>query len=61
VHSADTVLPAYQHPKVGEGFGYGTNKMSCAIVEHEHVLATQFSDGNCCGTSSATSATVGRG
>jgi hypothetical protein len=46
MHSADTVLPEYQHPQVGEGFGYGTNKMSYAIVEPEHVLATQSADGN---------------
>jgi hypothetical protein len=46
MHSADTVLPEYQHPQVGEGFGYGTNKMSYAIVEPERVLATQSADGN---------------
>ena len=46
MHSADTVLPDYQHPQVGEGFGYGANKMSYRIVEPEHVLATQSADGN---------------
>jgi hypothetical protein len=46
MHSADTVLPEYQHPHVGDGFGYGTNKMSFKIVEPEHVLATQSADGN---------------
>jgi hypothetical protein len=46
MHSADTILPEYQHPQVGEGFGYGTNKMSFKIVEAEHVLATQSADGN---------------
>ncbi len=46
MHSADRVLPDYQHPQVGDGFGYGTNKMSFKIVDPEHVLATQSADGN---------------
>jgi hypothetical protein len=46
MHSADRVLPDYQHPQVGDGFGYGTNKMSFKIVEPEHVLASQSADGN---------------
>jgi hypothetical protein len=46
MHSADRVLPEYQHPQVGDGFGYGSNKMSFKIVEPEHVLATQSADGN---------------
>jgi hypothetical protein len=46
MHSTDRVLPEYQHPEVGNGFGYGTNKMSFKIVEPEHVLATQSADGN---------------
>lgn len=46
MHSTDTVLPEYQHPHVGDGFGYGSNKMSFKIVEPEHVLATQSADGN---------------
>src|SRR4029453_9464525 len=46
MHSADHVLTEYQHPQVGDGFGYGTNKMSFKIVEPEHVLATQSADGN---------------
>jgi hypothetical protein len=46
MHSADRVLPEYQHPQVGEGFRYGANKMSYRIVEPEHVLATQSADGN---------------
>jgi hypothetical protein len=46
MHSADHVLADYQHPHVGEGFGYGRNKMSFRIVEAEHVLATQSADGN---------------
>jgi hypothetical protein len=46
MHSADQVLPEYQHPNVGEGFGYGANRMSFKIVEPEHVLAAQSADGN---------------
>jgi hypothetical protein len=36
MHSADRVLPDYQHPQVGDGFGLGMNKMSFKIVEPEH-------------------------
>jgi hypothetical protein len=46
MHSADRVLPEYQHPQVGEGFGYGGNKMSFKIVAPEQVLASQSADGN---------------
>jgi hypothetical protein len=46
MHSTDRVLPKYQHPQVGDGFGYGANKMSFKIVEPEHVLATQSAGGN---------------
>jgi len=46
MHSADRVLPEYQHPEVGDGFGYGPNTMSFRRVEAEHVLATQSADGN---------------
>jgi hypothetical protein len=46
MHSVDHVLPEFQHPQVGDGFGYGPNKMSFRRVEHEHVLAAQSEDGN---------------
>jgi hypothetical protein len=46
MHSADTVLRDFQHPRVGERFGYGANRMTFEIVEPEHVLATQSADGN---------------
>ena len=32
--------------RLRDGFGYGANKMSFVIVEPEHVLATQSTDGN---------------
>jgi hypothetical protein len=46
MHSVDRVLPEFQHPQVGDGFGYGPNKMSFKRVEPEHVLAVQSADGN---------------
>ena len=46
MHSANCVLPEFQHPKIGDGFGFGANRMSYAIVEPEHVLAVRSADGN---------------
>jgi hypothetical protein len=46
MHSADTLLPEYQHPQVGDGFGFGANRMSFKIVDPERVLAMQSADGN---------------
>jgi hypothetical protein len=46
MHSADSVLPEYQHPRVGEGFGLGANRMTFEIVEPERVLAMRSADGN---------------
>src|SRR5215213_8003608 len=46
MHSVDEVLPEYQHPELGDGFGYGSNRMRYALVEPERVLATQSTDGN---------------
>jgi len=46
MHSVDEVLPEFQQPQVGEGFGYGANRMSYAIVDRGRVLATRSGDGN---------------
>jgi len=46
MHSADSVLPEYQHPQVGEGFGLGANRMTFQLVEPERVLALRSADGN---------------
>jgi hypothetical protein len=46
MHSADRILPDYQHPQVGDGFGFGTNKMSFKIVDPEDALVMQSADGN---------------
>jgi hypothetical protein len=46
MHSVDRVLPEYQHPKLGEGFGFGENQMRYALVDAERVLALRSRDGN---------------
>jgi hypothetical protein len=46
MHSADRVIPEFQHPKLGDGFGFGANRMGYAIVQPEHVLAMRSADGN---------------
>ncbi len=46
MHSADRVLPEFQHPEVGDTFGYGANCMRVERVEPEHVLAWRSEDGN---------------
>ncbi len=46
MHSADRVLPEYQHPQVGDTLGYGKNRMRFERVESQHVLATRSEDGN---------------
>jgi hypothetical protein len=46
MHSADCVLPEYQHPQVGDTLGYGKNRMRRERVEPQRVLATRSEDGN---------------
>lgn len=46
MHSADTVLPEFQHPHVGDTIGYGRNRMRLERVEPERVLAWRSQDGN---------------
>ena len=46
MHSVDQVLPEFQHPRVGDGFGLGPNRMRYRRVEPGRVLATQSADGN---------------
>ena len=46
MHSVDRVLPEFQHPKLGEGFGFGENQMRYALVDPERVLALRSRDGN---------------
>jgi hypothetical protein len=46
MHSADRVLPEYQHPQIGDTLGYGKNRMRFERVEPQRVLATRSEDGN---------------
>lgn len=46
MHSADHVLPEFQHPQVGDTIGYGPNRMRLERVEPAHVLAWRSEDGN---------------
>src|SRR4030095_6823674 len=46
MHSADRVLPEYQHPQVGNTRGYARNRMRLERVEPQRVLATRSEDGN---------------
>jgi hypothetical protein len=46
MHSADRVLPEFQHPQAGDTLGYGPNVMRLERVEPERVLAWRSQDGN---------------
>jgi hypothetical protein len=46
MHSADRVLPEFQHPKVGDTIGLGSNRMRVERVQPERVLASRSEDGN---------------
>jgi hypothetical protein len=46
MHSADRVLPEFQHPRVGDTIGYGGNRMRLERVEPPRVLAWRSEDGN---------------
>ena len=46
MHSANRVLPEYQHPQIGDTLGYGKNRMRFERVEPRRVLATRSEDGN---------------
>ena len=46
MHSADRVLPEFQHPRVGDTIGYGKNRMRVERVEPQRVLAIRSEDGN---------------
>jgi hypothetical protein len=46
MHSADGVLPEFQHPEVGETIGFGANRMRLERVEPHHVLVWRSEDGN---------------
>jgi hypothetical protein len=46
MHSADRLLPEFQHPEVGDTLGYGKNRMRLERVEPEHVIVWCSEDGN---------------
>ena len=46
MHSADRVLPDFQHPQVGDTIGYGSNRMRVERVEPHRALASRSEDGN---------------
>jgi hypothetical protein len=46
MHSADRVLPEFQHAQVGDTIGYGTNRMRVERVEPGRALAWRSEDGN---------------
>jgi hypothetical protein len=46
MHSADAVLEEFQHPEVGERFGFGKNAMTFTRVEPERALVMRSADGN---------------
>ena len=46
MHSADDVLPEFQHPAAGDTIGFGSNRMRLERVEPERVLAWRSEDGN---------------
>ncbi len=46
MHSADRVLPEFQHPQVGDTLGLGSNRMLLERVEPGYVLVWRSEDGN---------------
>jgi hypothetical protein len=46
MHSVDRVLAEFQHPRVGDAIGYGSNRMRLERVEPGRVLALRAEDGN---------------
>jgi hypothetical protein len=46
MHSADSVLPHFQHPQVGDTIGFGSNRMRLTLVKPDRVLAWRSEDGN---------------
>src|SRR5665213_2025899 len=46
MHSADRVLPEFQHPKIGDTIFSGPKRMRLERVESEHALVWRSEDGN---------------
>lgn len=45
MHSVDRILPEFQHPQMGDAFGFGSNRMRVERVEPERVLTWRSEDG----------------
>src|SRR4051794_21229438 len=46
MHSADRILPEFQHPRVGDEIALGPNRMRVGRIEPQRVLAWCSDDGN---------------
>jgi hypothetical protein len=46
MHSADQLLPEFQHPKIGDTIGYGTNRMRLELIDPGRAFAWRSEDGN---------------
>ena len=46
MHSAERILPEFQHPELGETIGFGSNRMRVERVEAERMLAWRSQDRN---------------
>ncbi len=46
MHSADQVLEEFQHPRIGDTIGFGSNRMRIERLEPDRVLAWRSEDGN---------------
>ena len=46
MHSADEVLTQFQHPKLGDVIGYGTNRMRVEVIDPHRAFAWRSEDGN---------------
>src|SRR6266545_6931463 len=46
MHSAESVLPEFQQPDVGDTIGLGSNRMRLELVEPRRLLAWRSEDGN---------------
>src|SRR6266498_4650197 len=46
MHSAESILPEFQHPEVGDTLGLGSNRMLLERVEPGYVLVWRSEEGN---------------
>lgn len=44
MHSADRVLPEFQHPELGDTIGYGANRMRVDLIDPERAFAWRSAD-----------------